>query len=135
MREKISILRESLSSFNRTGGTSGLGQAIAQLVAYHGGNPIICGTSQARGQATVDTIRKRFPSVECSFFPVDVTSEDDVDSLLERVIAEYGSLHGLSHNAGRLSTVHLRAKVDHEQDLSRSAKASKRCRCHNFRTT
>lgn len=76
-----------------TGGSRGIGRALAQALAERGKDVIIVGRSEIEMQATV----KLYPSIQ--WIKADLTDESSFNALVSRLIV-LGSLKGLIHNAG-----------------------------------
>ncbi|WP_227356740.1 SDR family NAD(P)-dependent oxidoreductase [Haladaptatus salinisoli] len=81
-----------------TGGTRGIGRAIARAFADAGADVVPTSRSEDAVDAAVADVRDRgADSFSC---PVDVANEDDVDALFERVEAELGGVDVVVNNAG-----------------------------------
>lgn len=81
-----------------TGSGRGIGAAAAMLFAEHGARVVVSDIDPVPAQAVADDIQKRGGSavaVGC-----DVTKREDLNTLVERTIAEYGQLDILVNNAG-----------------------------------
>src|ERR1700688_2820950 len=76
-----------------TGGTSGIGRAIAQTLASSGARVAITGRDKARLAETARTL-KAFP------ITADVAKEADVERTYREVLKEFGDLDILVNNAG-----------------------------------
>ena len=77
-----------------TGGTSGIGRALAE--AFHaGGNKVLIA---GRRQQLLDEISSANPGVVG--LPLDVTDENSINRLAERVRTDYPDLNVLINNAG-----------------------------------
>src|ERR1700688_4240159 len=76
-----------------TGGTSGIGRAIAQTLASSGARVAITGRDKARLAETTRTL-KVFP------ITADVAKEADVERTYREVLKEFGDLDILVNNAG-----------------------------------
>jgi len=72
-----------------TGGTKGIGLAMAKLFAENGAEVIACARTQ-----------KEFKESNIHFYKLDVTQEDSCNSLVDSVISKYGKIDGLVANAG-----------------------------------
>lgn len=84
-----------------TGGSQGLGLAIAEAFVREGANVVIC----ARDENTLNAARDGLqtlaaPGQKILAKPCDVSSEAEVEALVSYAIAELGSLHALVNNAG-----------------------------------
>lgn len=77
-----------------TGGGRGIGRAIAQGMADHGAQVVICG----RTQATLDTAATTIRNV--TTLVADVTDEASVLALRDAVLARHGRIDALVCNAG-----------------------------------
>ena len=77
-----------------TAGAAGIGRAIAQIFALHGGRVHICDVDAAALEAS----RREQPDISGSL--ADVSRPDDVDCLFADVKRELGGLDVLVNNAG-----------------------------------
>jgi NAD(P)-dependent dehydrogenase (short-subunit alcohol dehydrogenase family) len=77
-----------------TGGTSGIGEAIARAYAAEGANVVITGRSEERGEQIVDSLTKGGAQVR--FIRADLEDIDDV----RRLADEVDSVDVLVNNAG-----------------------------------
>lgn len=84
-----------------TGGSAGIGLAIARLLTEKGNHVIITGRDKNR----LDKAAAELKNVTAIQF--DVTSHKDVDALAERVKADFASLNILINNAGRAFVYNL----------------------------
>ena len=76
-----------------TGGSAGIGRAIAQSLAAGGARVAITGRDQGRLEEAARAL---------GAFPIraDVAKEDDVERTYRELLAEFGDLHILINNAG-----------------------------------
>jgi len=81
-----------------TGGTSGIGRAIAHGLAEAGANVVPVSRSPEKVKRTVDEIKQL--GVETMELTVDVTNQNDVDKLLQEVLRKFGRVDILVNNAG-----------------------------------
>lgn len=81
-----------------TGGTSGMGSAFARRAASEGATVIIGARDKERGKATVAEITAEGGTA--AFVPTDVTVEEEVASLVDVAVRDFGGLHGAFNNAG-----------------------------------
>ena len=79
-----------------TGGTSGIGRAIAQRFAEAGDRVIICGRNVEAGTSLARNIGN------IVFYRCDLSIEDDIDRLVQDVYRDYGGIDILVNNAGVL---------------------------------
>jgi len=77
-----------------TGGTSGIGLALAQAMAAQGNRVIVAG----RRQGLLDEITVANPGI--TGFALDVTDEAEIAAFAARVVAEHPDLNVLINNAG-----------------------------------
>lgn len=81
-----------------TGGSSGIGRAVAMLLAERGANVAICGLEAEPVQAVADELRSVRPDSEGAV--VDVTDPTAVVDLVERTVHAFGRLDILVNSAG-----------------------------------
>ncbi len=82
-----------------TGGTKGIGKAIAEALALAGASVAICGRSQAEITATVDEINPRIRGIVIGKV-VDLRNSGEVTSFFKFVDGEFGGIDILVNNAG-----------------------------------
>jgi len=76
-----------------TGGSSGIGYATAQLLRDRGADVAICGRK-------ADAVEQAASELGATGIVADVSREDDVVRMVERVISELGGYNVLINNAG-----------------------------------
>ena len=81
-----------------TGATKGIGQGIAIAYAAAGADVVLTGRDAAGAQQTLEAVKEY--GRRCAFVPCDLGNEDDVASLFERALGQFGALHVLVNNAG-----------------------------------
>ncbi len=81
-----------------TGGTSGIGEAIARLFAKEGAIVVITGRNEERGYKIVDDVKG--DNNKSEFLYCDVTDNESVCGLKERFLQRYDHLDILVNNAG-----------------------------------
>jgi len=81
-----------------TGGGTGIGQATAIAFAREGAKVVIGNRNVDAGNAVVKSIRDA--GGEASFLKTDVSSEEDVEALVELAVSTYGRLDAAFNNAG-----------------------------------
>ena len=82
-----------------TGGTDGLGLALAKRLAAEGASVAVCGRDPGRvdaAQAALDEIGANALARQA-----DVSNPADLDSFVEAALARWGRIDGVVHNAGR----------------------------------
>lgn len=82
-----------------TGGSSGLGKAIASAFAARGARVVIAARRAEALAAAADDIRRH--GHEVAALTADVTSSDDVERLFNETLARFGQIDVLVNNAGR----------------------------------
>lgn len=85
-----------------TGGTAGIGKAIACLYAQHGANVAILGTNQERASQALKEIEacKVDPEQKIGSFLVDVSATKEVEETVEKILRDWGKVDILVNNAG-----------------------------------
>lgn len=81
-----------------TGGTSGIGKATALAFGVAGAKVVFSGRREQEGEDTANLIRQS--GADCLFVQSDVSSEADVQALVQKTIATYGKLDCAFNNAG-----------------------------------
>lgn len=81
-----------------TGGTRGIGAAVAALLAEHGAAVVVSGRDAARLQKAVQELEERGASVHGVV--ADAAKREDADRLVEAAKERYGRLDLLVNNAG-----------------------------------
>lgn len=76
-----------------TGGSTGIGRAIAAEYVEQGATVVICGRTESTGNETAEEIG-------CEFRQCDVREYEQVEALVEGVVDEYGQLDVMVNNAG-----------------------------------
>lgn len=81
-----------------TGGSRGIGRAIALRLSAEGANVVICGRNPEAAQAVVDEITTT--GAEGVAVAADISRESDADGLIQAGIKHFGRLDILVNNAG-----------------------------------
>lgn len=82
-----------------TGGSNGIGRAIAARLAAEGGRVAICARNAERLRATAEELQAGSGS-EVLAIPADVSTMDGVKRFVEASLSQFGTVHGLVNNAG-----------------------------------
>jgi 3-oxoacyl-[acyl-carrier protein] reductase len=85
-----------------TGGTAGIGKAIACLYAQHGADVAIFGTNQERALQAVKEIEavRADPAQKVTYILVDVAKSKEVDLAITDILTQFGKVDILVNNAG-----------------------------------
>jgi NAD(P)-dependent dehydrogenase (short-subunit alcohol dehydrogenase family) len=78
-----------------TGAASGLGAAVARLIASEGGSAVIADVNRDAGEALAEELGSA-----ARFAPTDVTREVDGRAAVALAVSSFGHLHGLVNCAG-----------------------------------
>lgn len=93
-----------------TGGSQGIGRGVVKVFAEEGAKVIIADIDTEAGEKTVKEFTDK--NLNVRFHKTDVSNEDDVKSLIEYTINEFGKLDVLVNNAA----INIRKAV-HETSL------------------
>ncbi|MGI9276082.1 MAG: SDR family NAD(P)-dependent oxidoreductase [Endozoicomonas sp.] len=81
-----------------TGGASGVGKAIAQLLAKEGARIVVSDIEATALGKTVDEMQAE--GFDCMGHQADVTSEESMNALAKAAVDKYGAIHLVFANAG-----------------------------------
>lgn len=81
-----------------TGGTSGIGAAVAELIAGRGGSVVVCGRNPERGAEFVELMQSK--GLDVAFERADCSVEADVHELFTAVERRFGGIDHVFSNAG-----------------------------------
>ncbi|GAA4900341.1 NAD(P)-dependent dehydrogenase (short-subunit alcohol dehydrogenase family) [Stackebrandtia albiflava] len=84
-----------------TGGTSGMGLAVARRIAAEAGTVVLAGRRDDVGEKAAASIRETGGAAE--FVATDVTDERQVEALVSTTVARFGGLHAAFNNAGGMT--------------------------------
>jgi 3-oxoacyl-[acyl-carrier protein] reductase len=82
-----------------TGGSKGIGRAIAERFAREGADVGICARSEGPLEATADEIEEAY-DVSCKPIPADLTESAEAEAFVETTADAFGRLDALVNNAG-----------------------------------
>jgi NAD(P)-dependent dehydrogenase (short-subunit alcohol dehydrogenase family) len=101
-----------------TGASSGIGEATALAVAARGARVVLV----ARREAELERVRSAIEARggTASSYAVDLSDLDGIDALVERVLAEVGTVDYLVNNAGRSIRRSLALSHDRFHDFERT---------------
>lgn len=80
-----------------TGGTRGIGRGIAEGFLAEGAKVVVSGRSSEKGQQCLDEMKA---GDSAHFIACDVTSQEQIDALIEGTVDHFGSIDILVNNAG-----------------------------------
>jgi NAD(P)-dependent dehydrogenase (short-subunit alcohol dehydrogenase family) len=93
-----------------TGGTSGIGRAVAHGFAREGAAVVIAGRRADRGEAVRGELEAL--GAAAAFVAADVSRSGDVEALVERTVERFGRLDCASNNAAALDTGVFKATAE-----------------------
>jgi len=97
-----------------TGGTSGIGEALAFALAKRGAKVVVAGRRENEGRSVVNAIKKR--GGKALFVKTDVSREADVKALVDKTLATFGRLDFAFNNAGIEGTAGLTTDKQTEEN-------------------
>ncbi len=97
-----------------TGGTGVLGYAFNKVIAAHGGNVVLLGTNENKGEERAAEINSYTSGGKAIFVKADVTKEEDLEKAKEHILSHFGSIDGLVNAAGGNK---VGAVVENGQDI------------------
>lgn len=89
MKDKVVII---------TGGSSGIGKALAEVFGKHGSSVLITGRNADDLAVAVDDLKKQ--GILASGFVADVSKEEDNEKMVAEALQTYGRIDILINNAG-----------------------------------
>ncbi len=92
-----------------TGGTGGIGSVVSEALALNGAVVYLTGRNVEKGNQNAEAIVSK--GGKAFFLRGDVTSEEDTKAIIDKVIAEQGSLDILVNNAGGNIPLERRGKI------------------------
>ena len=101
-----------------TGGTDGLGLALARSLVAEGAAVAVCGRDEVRRTRAAEAL-SHGPG-EALVLPADVTRPEDLRAFVEASVARWGRIDGVVHNAGKAAAGTIEALDDAawEEDLA-----------------
>ena len=96
-----------------TGGTSGIGEASAEVFAAEGARVVIAGRSEEKGQKIAGRLGENV-----FYKRTDVTIEDDIKAMIDFAVEKFGTIDCLFNNAGGLSRGDLETVTPDDFDYS-----------------
>ncbi len=93
-----------------TGGTDGLGLALARQLVVEGASVGICGRNEDRLRAAEESLRAEGGDVLAQ--RADVSKLEDIGAFVDAAVARWGRIDGVVHNVGRASAGPLESIED-----------------------
>jgi len=91
-----------------TGGAGGIGAGIAHRLIKEGAKVVICDVDTSAGEETAKSLGEN-----ARFMELDISAEDKVDSVIERIFSDHAKIDILVNNAGiNRDTLLLRMKKE-----------------------
>lgn len=102
-----------------TGGTAGIGQAIATEFARHGASVAIFGTNEERAKSVIAEMEtlKIDAQQKFSYYLVDISRTSDVEDSVKKLLGAWGKIDILVNNAGITRDNLLIRMTEEEWDL------------------
>jgi 2-dehydro-3-deoxy-D-gluconate 5-dehydrogenase len=97
-----------------TGASRGIGAALAQAVLEAGANVVIADILEDKAQEKADELNKIGSDGRAIGALVDVRSRDSIQALVDKTVAEFGTVDFLFNNAG---TIHRTPCEDFDADV------------------
>ncbi len=92
-----------------TGAASGIGRSCAHILVEEGCTRLVLSDLTSEGLETVsEELKKLDSAVETLLFAGDMSSEADVDHMVEEAVAKFGAIHYCINSAGITSRPRLR---------------------------
>lgn len=95
-----------------TGGSSGIGKAVAHRLAERGINVLVADINVADGQKVSDELKIKY-QVDSVFVKLDTVSEDDAINMVKTVVDRWGKLDWACNCAGKAEIM-----TDNEVDIT-----------------
>jgi len=81
-----------------TGGGSGIGRGVAEIMAREGATVVVAEVAEQQGKETVNGIKEA--GGQAIYTQVDVSNGSEIKVVVERVLSEFGKIDILVNNAG-----------------------------------
>ena len=87
-----------------TGASRGIGFSIADAFVREGAKVAVCGSRQSSADKAVKVLKERYPDAEIIGVGVNVNDTSEIESLVKKVMSQWGTVDILVNNAGVTST-------------------------------
>lgn len=91
LKDKVAVI---------TGGTAGIGKAIAKAYLAEGAIVYLLASQAERGARVVEELQHEVPEARVEFFAVDISQFAAVKATLDAIVAKHGRVDILVNNAG-----------------------------------
>ncbi|MGL2993507.1 SDR family NAD(P)-dependent oxidoreductase [Flavobacterium sp. TSSA_36] len=81
-----------------TGGTTGIGKATAIHFAKNGFNVVVTSRNADKETSVIADFKEN--GIDVTFFPLDVTQEKQVESVIQETVKKFGKLDSIVNNSG-----------------------------------
>ncbi|WP_405485795.1 SDR family NAD(P)-dependent oxidoreductase [Nocardia sp. NBC_00511] len=105
-----------------TGASYGLGEATARMLADAGATVVLGARSIDQLEVVVAEIKQAGGSAVA--IPLDLASEDSIESFAEQILTQFGRVDYLVHNAGKSLRRSIHLSYDRPKDLNASTAAN-----------
>ena len=99
-----------------TGGTRGIGLAIVKKYLQEGACVVLFGSKEETVTKAIETLKNENGEYKVSGYAPDLTSEESVREIFERVEKQFGHIDILANNAGISSKTHILAYTEEEYE-------------------
>lgn len=99
-----------------TGGTRGIGLAIAKLFVAHGAKVFLFGLNPSHGEEAVKRLKEECPESIVEFYSVDVAKTLPMDEAIQKLLQREGGIDVLVNNAGIAKDQLLMKMTEEEWD-------------------
>ena len=83
-----------------TGGASGIGRAVAEVLAEAGASGIVVADIDEKGGKETVSLVESCSKAKCLFLPTDISDEDQVNKTVQATVEQFGKVDILVNNAG-----------------------------------
>ena len=81
-----------------TGGSKGIGYVMAEALGLYGAKVVISSRGKEEGELAAQKLKDQ--NIDAWYFQCDVTKKQQIESLVDQIVNEHGSLDILINNAG-----------------------------------
>jgi len=101
-RKRSPVIMSKLAGKNIliTGGSKGIGRAVAREMARRGANVFLVARGRDALEETQRELQRDFPNTRVGMYSADVANRDHVEQAVQAMLGEFESIDGLVNNAG-----------------------------------